>query len=64
MTITLERTYYPLIINKLNLQGLLVMVGSSDFGWRYMTDLTQMTEHLACRKQAAQNSITLNAPSY
>lgn len=64
MTIALERAYYPLIINMLNLQEHLVMVGSSGFGWRYFTDLSQMTEHLACRKQAPHNSIILRARSY
>lgn len=40
------------------------MAGSSGFGWWYFTDLLQMTEYLACRKQTPQNSITLRAPSY
>lgn len=64
MIIALERTYYPLIINMLNLQEHLVIVGSSGFHCRCFTDLLQVREHFACRKQAPQNSITLRAPNY
>lgn len=63
MTIALERPYYPLIINVLNLQEHLVLAGSSGFSWRYIIFITSDTA-FACRKQVLLYSIVLRAPSY
>lgn len=42
MIVALERAYYLLVIHMLRLQGYLMVVDSSGFGWSYFTDLSQM----------------------